>query len=236
MNSNLLNIIKQITAGYGEGILADPARLKAFFSDLARDEPKPLRIAFGRCIEAGAYAALKNAPDATERAEHKAVITQRVRDEHGLDPALCGEALAILEAALFAERKEPPKCAKCDAELGEGWKACPYCGAAAKQAETPATSSDDTLFQPTSTAPVTAPPIPHITSQNPVKRAQPSGVSNYDALVIVTLVIGSVIGAVIGAVSGYYGNGYVVSDGAVGGGLGFCVGLLVVAWKARTKP
>jgi hypothetical protein len=156
MNTNLLNIVKQITAGYGEGILADPARLKAFFSDLAKDEPKPLRIAFGRCVEAGAYAALKNAPDAAERAERKTVIAQRLRDEHGLDPALCAEALDILEAALFVDRKEPPRCAKCGAELGEGWKACPYCGAAAdvKQPEAPVAASDDTPFQPLSTAPV----------------------------------------------------------------------------------
>jgi hypothetical protein len=41
MNTNLLSIVKQIIAQYGEGILADPARLKAFFGDLARDEPKP---------------------------------------------------------------------------------------------------------------------------------------------------------------------------------------------------
>jgi WD40 repeat protein len=160
MNTNLLNIVKLITSGYGEAILADPARLKAFFSDLAKDEPKPLRIAFGRCIEAGAYAALKNAPDATERAEHKAVITQRVFDEHGIAASLCAEALDILEAALFADRKEPPRCVKCGAELGEGWKVCPYCGAAAgaQQAEAPTPASDDTLFQPQSAAPVhTAP-------------------------------------------------------------------------------
>jgi hypothetical protein len=105
MNTALLNIVKQITAEYGEAVLADPARLKAFFSDLAKDEPKPLRIAFGRCVEAGAYAALKNAPDAAERAESKAVITQRLRDEHGLDPALCAEALDILEAAMPEEKE-----------------------------------------------------------------------------------------------------------------------------------
>jgi WD40 repeat protein len=103
MNTNLLNIIKQITAEYGEAVLADPRRLKAFFSDLAKDEPKPLRIAFGRCVEAGAYAALKDAPDTAERAEHKTMIAQRLRDEHGLDITLCVEALDILEAAIYAD-------------------------------------------------------------------------------------------------------------------------------------
>jgi hypothetical protein len=31
MDTNLLNIVKQIAADYGEGVLADPQRLKAFF-------------------------------------------------------------------------------------------------------------------------------------------------------------------------------------------------------------
>jgi formylglycine-generating enzyme required for sulfatase activity len=101
MNTNLVTIVKQIIADYGESVLADPQRLKDFFSDLAKDEPKPLRVAFGRCIEEGAYNALKTAPDRNERTERKTVIAQRVRDEHGLDPAISAEALDTLEAALF---------------------------------------------------------------------------------------------------------------------------------------
>jgi hypothetical protein len=135
MNTNLVYIVKHIIANNGEAVLADPARLKAFFSDLAKDEPNPLRIAFGRCIEAGAYTALKDAPDAAERTEHKAALTQRLRDEHGLDPVLCGEALDILEAVLFADRKKPPRCAKCGKELREEWVSCPFCGAASRQEE-----------------------------------------------------------------------------------------------------
>jgi hypothetical protein len=103
MNSNLLAVVKQIISKNGEGILEDPQRLKAFFSDLAKDEPKPLRLAFGRCIESGAYTALKTAPDAAERSLRKTAIARQVRDEHGLDITLCGEALDILEAALFGE-------------------------------------------------------------------------------------------------------------------------------------
>ena len=70
MNDNILKVLNNITAQYGRDVLGDPARLKAFFSDLAKDEPKPLRIAFGRCIEGGAYQALKAAPDAGERADY----------------------------------------------------------------------------------------------------------------------------------------------------------------------
>ena len=110
MNTNLLSIVKQITGQYGENILSDPARLKAFFSDLAKDEPKPLRIAFGRCVENGAYLVLKTTPDAAERALRKASIAQRLRDEHGLDLTLCAEALDVLEAALYgtAQVYTPP--------------------------------------------------------------------------------------------------------------------------------
>ncbi|MDR2808249.1 MAG: tetratricopeptide repeat protein, partial [Spirochaetaceae bacterium] len=76
-------------------------RLKAFFSDFAKEEPKPLRIAFERCIEANAYFALKSASDGVKRVSRKVEIAQRVRNEHGLDTTLCAEALDILEAALF---------------------------------------------------------------------------------------------------------------------------------------
>jgi hypothetical protein len=101
VNDTFLKVLNHITAHYGEDVLADPVRLKAFFSDLAKDEPWPLRLAFGRCVESGAYNALKTAPDAAERISRKTALARRVRDEHGLDPALCAEALDILEAALY---------------------------------------------------------------------------------------------------------------------------------------
>jgi len=43
MNTNLLNIMKRIIAEQGDGILADPPRLRAFFMDLAKDEPRQER-------------------------------------------------------------------------------------------------------------------------------------------------------------------------------------------------
>jgi hypothetical protein len=103
MNRNLLKVVQQITTQYGEDILGDAKRLKSFFGDLAKDDPKPLRTAFCRAVEEGAYNALKAAPDAAERAGRKTSITQRVRDEHGIDPVLSIEALDILDAALFGE-------------------------------------------------------------------------------------------------------------------------------------
>jgi hypothetical protein len=107
MNTNLVTIVKRIIAEQGETVLDNPRRMKAVFSDLAKEEPKPLRLAFGRCIEAGAYTALKNARDGQERREVKAAIAQRVRDEEGLDIAFCNDALNVLEAALFGELKTP---------------------------------------------------------------------------------------------------------------------------------
>jgi hypothetical protein len=128
MNDNLLAIVKQIAAEYGEDVLTDPKLLKAFFGDLAKDEPKPLRLAFGRAVEEGAYTALKSTPDAAERASRKVSIAQNLRDEYGLDVSLSGDALDILETALFGEAK--PLCAVCGKALDAGWKACPFCGAA----------------------------------------------------------------------------------------------------------
>jgi formylglycine-generating enzyme required for sulfatase activity len=96
-------MVKQIAAEYGEDVLGDSTRLKAFFRDPAKDGSKPLSIAFGRCIEQGAYNALKTAAIPDERRRRKVAIAQRVRDEQGIDITLCGEALDLLEAALFGE-------------------------------------------------------------------------------------------------------------------------------------
>ena len=137
MNGNILKVLKQITAQYGEDILGDARRIKSLFGDLAKDEPKPLRSAFVCCIEEGAYNALKTAPHAAERSSRKASIAQRVRDEHGLDVSLCGEALDILEAALFGEAKPRILCKSCGTALQEGWKRCPHCGAASPALPSP---------------------------------------------------------------------------------------------------
>jgi hypothetical protein len=101
MNTNLLNIVKGIIANNGETVLADPKRLKAFLSYLAKDEPKPLRSAFCRCVESGAYAALKTALGSDDRAKRKTAIAQRLCDVYGLDTTPTREALDILEAAIF---------------------------------------------------------------------------------------------------------------------------------------
>jgi tetratricopeptide (TPR) repeat protein len=131
MNTNLLHIVKHVIAGNGEAVLDDAKRLKAFFADLAKDEPKPLRLAFCHCIETGAYNALKTAPDAAERDLRKTALAQRVRDEHGFDPALCAEALDILEAALFGDKQtlpeNEPHYADGGGELQESRKAYPDC-------------------------------------------------------------------------------------------------------------
>jgi hypothetical protein len=127
MNNNLPIIVKQIIADYGEAILENPQRLKALFGDLAKDEPKPLRLAFGRCIESGAYNALKTAPDTADRKTRKTVIAQQIRDEHGLDITLCGEALNILETVLFVGVEDKLHCLSCGKELEADWKVCPYC-------------------------------------------------------------------------------------------------------------
>jgi archaellum component FlaC len=102
MNTNFLAIIKRIIDTEGESILADPPRLKGWISDYAKDEPRTERLAFGRCIEYGAYAELKNAP-ALDRPAVKGRLAQKLHDEEGLDLPLCTGALNLLEAALCGE-------------------------------------------------------------------------------------------------------------------------------------
>ena len=85
MNTNLLNIVKQIVAEKGENILADSQKLKPLFSDYAKDEPKNERIAFGRCIEMGAYKELKNTSTPEERKRKKAALADQLNATAGID-------------------------------------------------------------------------------------------------------------------------------------------------------
>jgi hypothetical protein len=98
MNTNLVNILKRIITEEGEAILGDPARLKGYVADYAAAESKAERLAFGRCIEYGAYNELKNAVD---KQLAKAAIARRVNANEGLDLTLCNGALDVLEAALY---------------------------------------------------------------------------------------------------------------------------------------
>jgi hypothetical protein len=94
----MVTIIKRIIAEQGEAILGDAPRLKGFVADYASQESKAERLAFGRCIEYGAYSVLKSA---TDRAATKAALARKVHDSEGLDIMLCNDALDALEAALF---------------------------------------------------------------------------------------------------------------------------------------
>jgi TM2 domain-containing membrane protein YozV len=107
MNTNFVNIIKRIIAEQGEAILANPAQLKGFVADYAAAESKPERLAFGRCIEYGAYTELKNAPDAAARKLVKTAVAQKVLANTGLDIFICNGALDALEAALFGSASSP---------------------------------------------------------------------------------------------------------------------------------
>jgi uncharacterized membrane protein len=107
MNTAFLSIIKRIITEQGEAILAEPQRLKGWISDYAKDEPKAERLAFGRCIEAGAYGELKNVPSGS-RASVKRRLAQKLHNEQGLDMMLCADALDVLEAALWGSSATQP--------------------------------------------------------------------------------------------------------------------------------
>jgi len=108
MNANLLNIVRRIVTGYGEGILADPQRLKPLFSDYAKNEQKEERAAFGRCIEAGAYYELKKTRTADERRRVKSALADQVCGKTGIYRAQCNDALDLLEAVIFNQAQQTP--------------------------------------------------------------------------------------------------------------------------------
>jgi len=101
MNSNLLAILKRIVAERGEHVLGDADKLKGLFSDYAKDEPKSERIAFGRCVQMGAYWELKNVSGVDDRRRKKAVLADQLNANTGIDRAQCMEALDLMEAVVF---------------------------------------------------------------------------------------------------------------------------------------
>jgi FtsH-binding integral membrane protein len=101
MNTNLLNAVKRVVSEQGEAILANPARLKGFISDYAKNEPAGDRLAFGRCIEGGYYAQFKNTRTDAERRRLKAALLTHLQAASGQDAATCQNTLDLLEAVLF---------------------------------------------------------------------------------------------------------------------------------------
>jgi hypothetical protein len=132
MNTNLLNVLKQITSDYGAEVLNDSRRVKALFADLAKDEPKPQKNALLACLEHGFAAVLRDIP-AGGRAACKASLAERLYREEGLAETLCNDTLDLLETAVCGEvsgavRAENRFCTACGAALSEGARFCPSCG------------------------------------------------------------------------------------------------------------
>ncbi|MDR2702132.1 MAG: zinc ribbon domain-containing protein [Spirochaetaceae bacterium] len=127
MNNSLLNVVKGIVTQHGESVLLEPKRVSAFFADLAKDEPKPQKNAFVKCLEHGFVQILKNAAE-PDRALCKQQLAQKLPEEEGLDLGLCVDTLELLAAVLFGEQQQKRTlCKNCGKELQEGWKTCPYC-------------------------------------------------------------------------------------------------------------
>lgn len=96
----LIDIVKEIVNRYGEQILFDSKKVRACFSDLAGNEPKPQKQAFIECLEHNAVKILKDVAE-PERANCKETIAQRLRTEEGRDVELYREAIDILCEVLF---------------------------------------------------------------------------------------------------------------------------------------
>jgi len=137
MSESLLNIIKEIVEKNGEAVLSDAKRISAFLADIARNEPKPQKTAFVKCIEHGFAQTLKNT-STQDREVCKQQLAQKLHDEEGFDLGLCGEALDLLETALFDQKQRRNNmafCTKCGTKIGEGVNFCSGCGAPVSSAE-----------------------------------------------------------------------------------------------------
>lgn len=106
----MLEIVRRIVAEKGEGILADVQKLKPIFSDYAKSEPKQERVAFGRCIEMGAYWELKSV-NSSGRQTRKVFLADKMSGNTGIDWAQYMQALDLLEEVLFPTTQVAPKIA-----------------------------------------------------------------------------------------------------------------------------
>jgi hypothetical protein len=125
VNTAFLAIIKRIIAEQGESILGDPARLKPLVKDYGQNVPQEERRAFGRCIEAGAYAGLKSTRTQEERRQVKAAFLPHIQAASGLPAAQCRDALDVLEAALFGIPAPPQPSAPRPQPASAAWNATP---------------------------------------------------------------------------------------------------------------
>lgn len=95
MNTNLIGIIKDIVDKNGEDVLYEHRRMYSFLADFAKNEPKPLKNVFIKCLENGYVKILKNA-DKTELVHCKQRLAKKLSDEEGFDIILCNDALELL--------------------------------------------------------------------------------------------------------------------------------------------
>jgi hypothetical protein len=223
MNTNFLFIIKRIISEQGESILAEPRKLKGWISDYAKDEPKAERLAFGRCIEYGAYTELKNA-SAENRPAVKNRLAQKLHHEEGLDTTLCAEALVLLEAAEFGIPEPKILCQNCGKELQQEWEICPYCGTHTEDADTivpePAASSSPGVGYGI-----------HLVEPPTASKSTESNSENIIGTIF--MIVGSVVGVIVGVVLGINSGDifsivlFVILTGSVGCSIGYGVGLIV---------
>jgi hypothetical protein len=166
MNINFVNIIKQIISQQGEAILAEPQKLKGYVADYAKNEPKEIRLAFGRCIEQGYYRVLKQTSAPTERRRIKPQIAQQMHNISKLELPLCAEAVDILEAVLYGIQPS---------------------------GSVPQTSTNLVTLPQTQISPSTAPQIPFV-QPTPIPQAVPDKKRTFPILIFVALLIIVIVG------------------------------------------
>jgi tetratricopeptide (TPR) repeat protein len=135
MDNNFTAIIQTLVAEQGKDALFSAAKCKAMLADYTRNEYKKESRLLLQAIEAGIAEALSNADDL---ASCKAQAVQKLQDEYFLAENISADVVDMLAAVLAppqvweAAVAAAPRCAKCGKEVQEGWKSCPYCGAAVK--------------------------------------------------------------------------------------------------------
>jgi len=161
MKADMQNIIKQIIAEAGEGILSDPKRMMAVFTDRAAGIPIQERTAMARCIELRVFAEMKGFGTEEDLRSRRVALAGRVQAVAGVDMAKCEEAIAAFELAVFG--RQP---------VSSSWHA----GVPPWQSNAPPWEQSAPAIAPVSPVvePVMAPIVPVQTAVEPVAMAQDS--------------------------------------------------------------
>jgi len=140
MDSNFVDILKQLIAEHGKDRLLSHEKCKPLLADFTRNEYKKECRLLLNALEAGVSKAINN----TEELEIcKKQQVRKLHEEYELVEETAVDLVETLVLVLRGEQEsETPQdtvCSNCGKDLDKEWKVCPYCSTQVAKPEAPNT-------------------------------------------------------------------------------------------------